>query len=446
VIALLFCAPVCADLFSAQTAYQKGDFDKALHEFRELAQIGQPIAQLDLAIMYARGEGARQSDIYAYAWASVAAANGLEKAKALADRLRPNLAPGSEKIAADIQAQFGNARLDAHLNPRIVEDAEREDRSRCRPLKAYLPEYPPDAARLGIQGKVYTEFSLMPDGRSRNPRIIYAVPEGEFEAAVRESLLHSDFAKGSPGDPPVQCTLFYNFEMRAASVQYPRLDVFVSQTRSKAEAGDPSAQMLYGMLLVGLPQLHESRSHALPWFLKAAQAGVPSAQYQVGFSLLKGWGCNCETDKGLDWLRRAAQQGQADAEVTLAMYALKGHPDDERAKQARLWLEQAAASGSHDGKLYLSALLATAPPDGGGDPERALQLLEQVSRDVKGDPIAFEIRAAAQASGGDFAAALRSENKAIEVAQHLKWDLTPLNERLAKYTARQPWREPLLDL
>jgi hypothetical protein len=40
-------------------------------------------------------------EIHAYAWASLAAENGLEKAKALADRLRPDLAPGSEKIADD---------------------------------------------------------------------------------------------------------------------------------------------------------------------------------------------------------------------------------------------------------------------------------------------------------------------------------------------------------
>ena len=440
-----FCGEAAADLLSAQTAYHKGDFAKAFQEFRELAQIGQPLAQFNLAVMYARGEGVRQSEIYSYAWASLAAENGLEKAKSLADRLRPNLAPGSENIVADIKAQFGNAQLDARLNPKVIEGAEQEDRARCQPVHAYVPPYPAEAVSRGIQGQVYTEFSLMPDGRSRNPRIIYAIPAGQFEPTVRNALLHSEFAPAPAAGHPIQCTMFYRFTNGLTTDDYPKLQWLVKDTLAHAESGDPGAQMLYGMLLVGLPQLNAERSRALPWFLKSAQAGVPSAQYQVGFSLLKGWGCDCEENKGLDWLRRAAQSGQPDAEVTLAMYALKGNPDEERLKQARLWLEQAAASGSHDGKLYLAAMLANTPQTQGGDPKRALTLLEEVFRGVKDDPTAFEIRAAAQASSGDFKSAAQSETKAMTMARYLKWDLTPLNERLARYTAGEPWRGRLLD-
>ena len=445
ILALLVCAPAAADLYSGETAYLKGDFAKAFQDFRELAEIGQPTAQLALAIMYGRGEGVRQSDIYAYAWASLAADNGLEKAKAYADELHRRLAPGSEKIATDIRDQFGNARLDSQLNPEILEGAHNDDLARCHPVKTYLSAYPRDARRRGVQGQVYAEFSLMPDGRSRLPRIIYAVPEKLFDAAVRESLLRSEFGSAPAGTPPAQCTIFYNFKLRIDDSDYSRLLHFVAETRSHAEAGDPAKQMLYGILLVGLPQLHEPRSRALPWFLKAAQGGIPSAQYQVGFSLLKGWGCNCDENKGLDWLRRAAQQGQPDAEVTLAMYALKGNPDEQRSRQARLWLEQAAASGSHDGKLYLAALLAAAPAASGGDPKRALALLDEVFRGVNDDPTAFEIRAAAEASSGDFKAASRSEGRALEMAQKLSWDVSPLNERLSAYNSKQPWRGSLLD-
>ncbi|TLZ35282.1 MAG: hypothetical protein E6K32_17865 [Gammaproteobacteria bacterium] len=440
----LVTTPAVADLISASTAYQKGDYAKAFRDFRELAELGQPTAQFNLAVMYAKGQGVRQSEIYAYAWASLAAENGLEKAKTLADGLRSGLAPGSEKIAADIEAQFGNAVLDAQLNPKIIESAEHEDRTRCRAVHAYVPPYPQDAEDRGIQGQVYVEFSVMPDGRSRNPRIILAVPQGTFERSVRDGLLHSEFVSAPAERSPIQCTMFYRFVMEGA-VGYSRLDAFVDETRAHARAGDPRAQMLYGMLLVGLPQLNKPRSQALPWFLKSAQAGMPVAQYQVGYSLLKGWGCNCEENKGLDWLRRAAQAGQPDAEVTLAMYALKGSPDQERLRQARLWLEQAAAGGSHDGKLYLSALLATASEAQGGDPRRALTLLGEVFRGVKDDPTAFEIRAAAQASAGEFREAVQSERQAVAMAQRLKWDVTPLNERLTHYMANQPWRGGLLD-
>lgn len=438
--------PAAADLVSASNAYVKGDYAKAFADFRELAQLGQPTAQYDLAVMYAKGQGTRQSEIYAYAWASLAASNGLEKAKSLADALRPGLAPGSEQIAADIEAQYANAVLDARLNPKIVENAGEQDNKRCHWVHAEIPTYPVEARRRGTEGEVYVEFSVMSDGRSRNPRIIFALPQDLFEPPVRAALLHSEFGHGLAGEGPAQCTMFYRFTLTGVTAaDYPSLQRYVDDTLAKAKGGDPKAQMLYGMLLLGLPQLNKPRSSALPWFLKSAQAGIPVAQYQVGYSLLKGWGCNCEENKGLDWLRRAAQGGQPDAEVTLAMYALKGTPDAERSRQAKLWLEQAAASGNHDGKLYLAALLAAAPDTAARDPRRSLKLLDEVFRNVNDDPTAFEIRAAAQASAGQFEDAVKSEHRALAMAQALKWDVTPLNERLSHYVAKQPWYGTLLE-
>jgi hypothetical protein len=100
---------------------------------------------------------------------------------------------------------------------------------------------------------------------------------------------------------------------------------------------------------------------------------------------------------------------------------------------------------SADGKLYLAALLAAASGEEARDPKRALALLDDVFRGVNDDPVAFEIRAAAQASSGEFKDAVKSESKAILMAQRLKWDLTPLEERLAHYTASEPWHGALLD-
>jgi uncharacterized protein len=199
------------------------------------------------------------------------------------------------------------------------------------------------------------------------------------------------------------------------------------------------------MLLAGLPQLNRPRTAAMPWFLKSAQSGLPIAQYQVGYSLLKGWGCDCDVNKGLEWLRRAAQAGQPDAEVRLAEYALHGNPDEERLRQAKLWLEQAAASGNRDGKLYLAALLATSEAAEAHDPKRAIELVDEVFKGVKDDPTAFEIRAAAQASAGDYPAAMKSEAKALSLAQRLRWDTAPMNGRMSSYDAHQPWRGLLLD-
>jgi hypothetical protein len=145
-VSALFSGTATADLVSGGKAYDSGDYDRAFKDFLELAKLGQPMAQFNVAVMYARGEGARASAIYAYAWATLAAENGVEKAKVLADSLRPKLAlaPGSEQLAADIEAQYGHAVLDKHLLPKIVteENSGPGDRARCRPQHVSFPVSP----------------------------------------------------------------------------------------------------------------------------------------------------------------------------------------------------------------------------------------------------------------------------------------------------------------
>jgi TPR repeat protein len=122
-----------------QEAYTKGDYEAAFKGFRELAELGQAMAQSNLAVMYAKGQGTRQSEIYAYAWASLAAKNGLEQAQPMVHRLVPQLAlaPGSDQIAKDIEAQYGNAVLDQRLFPRLAAETATRSRGnaviRCTP-------------------------------------------------------------------------------------------------------------------------------------------------------------------------------------------------------------------------------------------------------------------------------------------------------------------------
>src|SRR2546423_7746914 len=92
-VAALSCCAARADLFTAQLAYQKGDYERAFKDYRELAELGQPQAQYNLAVMYAKGQGVRQSELNAYAWATLAVEGEYGPARALAEKLRPELAP-----------------------------------------------------------------------------------------------------------------------------------------------------------------------------------------------------------------------------------------------------------------------------------------------------------------------------------------------------------------
>jgi hypothetical protein len=54
VVALLLCPAARADLFTAQLAYGKGDYERAFKDYRELAELGQPVAQYNSRRMRCR--------------------------------------------------------------------------------------------------------------------------------------------------------------------------------------------------------------------------------------------------------------------------------------------------------------------------------------------------------------------------------------------------------
>jgi len=456
--------PARADIVSAFKDYKKGDYPHAFQEFLALAQLGQPLAQFDVATLYHAGQGTAANDTEAYAWATLAAASGEARGKALADAIRPTLPAGAEQAAAAVTLPYTDAALQQTLLP---------DQSAVQPPGwPFTPLDPAlDCRRTAIhietgihpltrvQGTLMIEFTLMPDGMPRFPRIIQAVPAGVFEGAAKTILLRSQFSRMPAGTTPVQCFMPYNFIFSnhtqdtigdfAAELGYRR------NLPEIAQAGDPYAQLVYGLLLDGLPLKHgevSSQSGGLPWILKAAQAGVPVAQYEVGHRLLTGHGWWRDDAKGLKWMQMAAVQGEPTADITLATRLLRGTPSAANVAQAKEWLERGAATGndtripnsSDDARLLLAAVLAATGEASLRDPSRALDLLKRV-QDVDEDPTPYEIRAAAEAAQGDFSHAAGAEQSAISRATRLGWDLAPLQQRLSLYQSGKPWYGSLLE-
>lgn len=445
-LALLLQPARAGTLAEAYDAYVRKDYPVAFAKFSELGELGLPLAQRNLAIMHFNGEGTPKSMGAAYAWASLAVDSGQKDAATVLKAARSRLSDEDLKKAAAIQASFGPEALEKKLMPQLAGE-RRPDQGSCRG-KIPVSNYPVVAQMQGIQGNVMVEYIVMPDGRTRMPRIVYAIPQGVFEEAVRWAVLHAQYTPGRFDGVAAPCmqTMFFRFALSGSEGETSNdFDRFRKATLTKAEAGDPGAQTVYGLLIAGMPaQMKQERQEALPWFLKAAQAGAPLAQYQVGYSMLKGWGCLCEEPKGLFWLRKAAEADQADAQLVLAQYSLRDSSGEGGVIRAKTWLERAVAGGNRDAKLYLAALLAAAPAAEARDPKRSLALIRDIYRDVNDDPTTFQIRAAALAHTGDFKAAVLAQKKALHMAEKLGWDLAPDTERLALYQSSQAWTGNLL--
>lgn len=462
VLAILACAPAHADLATTLQTFKRGDYAPAFHGFLALAKLGQPLAQVDVAYLYAAGVGTTQSNRRAYAWARIAGQNGEAKGKNLAAKLRSVLSPAAQHAAARIVARYGPAALRKRLLPVSLgacggaHSGAAADSCpfaihaypQCNPVHLWFGYPMMQGMTENLQSQVVVRFTLMPDGTARLPHVVFGLPEPGFDSAVRGVTLHSKFNPLARGAQPLQCEMEIDFlESGQEDLSaYPKLDLYLFRERGRARRGNPMAEAVYGTLLAGLPQVGRFRGrHFLRWLVKAAQAGVPYAQYEVGESLISGWGCRPDRAKALRWLRLAAAQNEPRAETALAVRLLRRRPAPAAMARARRWLEAAAARHDTMADLYLSAMLAAAPQARFRDPARALRLEQKAFAHVDVDPTGYEIRAAAEAAEGHFKRAVSAERRAIAHARRLGWALAPLKSRLARYRAGKPWFGNLLN-
>jgi len=137
-------------------------------------------------------------------------------------------------------------------------------------------------------------------------------------------------------------------------------DAQIGKIRSRARAGDSSAQRELATILasggLGAPNHRE----AFKWYRKAAEAGDDEAQYNVGLMYLLGEGVKKDRDAGLRWLKAAASAGNDVAEETLGQIYENGAFGLRKNSRAALkWYRAAAGHGNGKAKFSLGLWLVS---------------------------------------------------------------------------------------
>jgi uncharacterized protein len=451
---LLAAGAAHADLAGARKAYAAKDFEGAFQQYLEIATLGNVAAQENLAAMYVDGEGVPRDNVLGYAWATIARENGGNAAmQNIIGQLEPHLDDKARARVKAVTDQFGKAALEERLLPGPRQDPPRlSPDETCRISRPTNPDdfYPRTAIDAEISGSVFIESRVSRDGQSHHPIAWYSFPEGVFDAAGRGIGRANGFSPKKKDGEPQPCTFRYKAKFRVKSPADARITEAYKKFKVLAEAGDPVAQLYYGLLMFDRGSVADTSERPLDWYLKAAQAGLPYAQYLVGVDLVMLDGAGPEAGnarriaKGLTWLEISAAHGRPEAKFALANYQLATRPESFADPRVFAWLEDATKAGHRDGTLYLAALLAAGPDATRRDPVRALELVDLGQWDFDSDPTAIEIAAAANAHLEKYDAAVSLQQRAIRTAARYKWDVAPLNERLGKYQARAAWSGNLL--
>jgi TPR repeat protein len=215
---------------------------------------------------------------------------------------------------------------------------------------------------------------------------------------------------------------------------------FLEWLQNLANSGNPDAALLLGHAYRYFLQPAPDRTQASLWYDRAAQAGRADAQYQLATILFEESG---SMQRGLQLLLSAAAQGHAAANSRLGVFYQQGTYVEKDHAKAQRYYEAAIVEGDLSARNNLAWLLATSPSVELRDGKRAIILAQPLA--VLYESWGYlDTLAAAEAEAGDFAAAARTEQRAIAQAETGADPATlqELKQRLTLFERAEPYREP----
>ncbi|WP_235591122.1 TonB family protein [Pseudoalteromonas sp. H105] len=361
-----------ADLLSATLDYHQGHFSKAKQEFLQLAQLGNPDAIYNIAVMYLHGQGVEKNTAQAYAWFSLAADFGLIDARDTAMLIakqtqnRQPLDDAYDALLKQLSFQWYSEQLKPELTMTPIDDAAI--------VRDYMvePKYPEHAYKNGIEGWVWLEFDIDESGAVTDITIIDSNPEKTFDKAIINAVKRWHYQANKDNLPHYNRSLIYHFTTYKGK-QYAQS--FKSQQRQynekitdlidAAEQGNAIVQYYIANWLSSdeynatrLLKYHWQQSNASDeLLLKSATNGYANSQYRIGANLLRGEYGKVEREKGLNWVLLAAQNGFAQAQYRLGRELLDKKYLDYAPNKAMKWLTAAAEQGLFSAKRELAKLL-----------------------------------------------------------------------------------------
>ncbi len=207
-----------------------------------------------------------------------------------------------------------------------------------------------------------------------------------------------------------------------------------------ANQGDADAALLLGQVYRFFKQPTPDRAKSISWYARAAEGGLAEAQYQLAQMLFED---SATSQRAMRLLTAAAAQGHTGANARLGVFYQLGTYVEKNRARAQHFYEIAIKGGDLNARNNLAWLLATSPSADLRNGKRAVALARPLAV-FYGSWGYLDTLAAAQAEAGEFAAAARTERKAIMRATSGADPaaLQDLEHRLTLFEHDQPYREP----
>ncbi|NWH09484.1 MAG: SEL1-like repeat protein [Alphaproteobacteria bacterium] len=347
--------PVRADYYDGLRAFDGGNIQGAIAEWRSAGVRGDVLSQKRLGDVYAQGRVVLQDFVEAHMWYNLAAVNLLQNS--LDERGRP--VPEARKARDD--ARDARNRLQSIMT---ADDIDRARRKFVRVYEAGEPEsqyilgglyqrgagvpqnsveayrYFVIASALGVQEALRARdilaANLKPEqvaaaqkaakewrkplspfedeigtgGRPGGGQLVAGIDNRSLQHALRALGLYGGAIDGEIG--PGSRRAIERFQRRLGASETGRLTMEQAVQlirRAATDEDDRASQNTLGSLYAQGIGVERDSGLARRWFEASAAQGFPSANYNLGLMYRDGFGVERDRDRAIRYFRRALQGG-----------------------------------------------------------------------------------------------------------------------------------------
>jgi len=442
--AFLYAFETQADFASATHDYETKKFPEAMQEFKRTAALGHKQSQLNIGVMYFRGEGVDKNLIDASAWILLSAEDNNPESVRIRDIVLSKL-DEQQKIKADIKLKeltetYGNQFLRAHLFPVFSEKTPNL-------LYASFKGFPNIPTGVMFSEKI-SEFEIEYDVDTQGNLRNYTLLKSEDVKAPKELIEHLSRIKIRPkklnGQPLSQFNTVFSMKITGQGRGRQLMEEVNNDIREnfspEFDWSNPENIYQHARALDYSKQSKKIKQQKTLLMLSAAQMGHVKAQTNIALDTLHGAGFEQDRKKGLAWLLAAAES-KDNASLYLAASLLYEGEIVDSDKTKAIELLQLAANQQHaKSKMKLAWILATDKDSTLYNPQKALQLAKEAPTNYEDQVTATETLAAAQAANGLFDDAIASQKLAVDFAKNIDNRFEEAKIRLDRYKQHQAWR------
>lgn len=456
------------DILTTDKQFAAADYTSAKQGYLEAAEVGNPHAYYQLALMYHKGLGTQPDALNTLIYFSMAAEYDFRNAKKLVSDMMKNFSDEQvatiEGILEDYRLKNGMRTVSKKYMPSIIQE-NLNTKITFNGGPTQTTQFFADDVDLDdfsdTLGGGFTDDDGNEEGDDfftplSTPKIPFVIVENDVAADGSKRNLSKIQTSGLtttmleeyalyPGEKPEfkgQPVSFVN-RVYMGAANYNKFTMIeeneplyenIYRTVKKLKASPSlSDQYSYAVALQNFTWLAQEEGELEAKLLDLSKQGHPGAMFEYGSKLYRE---QTDISQAIEWISRASTYGLARAEYRLGTMLTDSPWVEYDEKKALFWYDSASKKDYEPAMMKAAELRLTAADESLRDLDAAITLLDKLEATQKTNPEYFYLLALSHKDrkNRDFTQVIKNLERAIFMGSNKNWDVNEWQELLSRLT------------